>query len=63
MSLLAQLAAPEQQRTFCSEMPGAGRLAPSRNKAIMALLNNSFMHGSGGRNARTNTLRTVVAPG
>jgi hypothetical protein len=49
--------------TFCSEMPGAGRFAPNRNKAIMAPVNSSFLRRSGVRNARTNTLSTAVALG
>ncbi len=54
---------PEQYLTFCSEMPGAGRFAPNRNKAIMAPVNSSFLRRSGVRNARTNTLSTAVALG
>ncbi len=44
-------------------MPGAGRFAPDRNKAIMAPVNNSFLRRSGVWNARTNTLSTDMALG
>src|SRR3984885_5402165 len=45
-----------QESTALSEIPGVGSEAPSRNMAMMKIVNSSFLRRSGVRKARTNAV-------
>ena len=45
-----------QESTAFSEIPGVGSEAPSRNMAMMKIVNSSFLRRSGVRKARTNAV-------
>ena len=55
-ALPLELTVLKQAETAFSEIPGVGRVAPSRNTAMMNSVNSSFLRRSGVRKARRNAV-------
>src|SRR5690348_5964286 len=59
--LLLVWARPEQYCTFCSDIPGSGRLAPNRYTTIRPRVNSSFLRRSAVVTTRANVCASRVA--